>query len=108
MGTQVAGTTAWMSPERLIGEQSDESTDVFSYGVILWELVTRQIPWHGLSNLQIIARVGHAGERLTLPDNSPKGCPPRFFSLIRDCWEDSQLKRPKFVAILATLRDMTK
>lgn len=63
-----------MSPERLRGEQSDEKTDVFSFGVVLWEILTRKGPWDGLSNIQIIARVGHAEERLTLPDTPPKGC----------------------------------
>mmetsp|Transcript_19776 Transcript_19776/g.27601 ORF Transcript_19776/g.27601 Transcript_19776/m.27601 type:complete len:666 (+) Transcript_19776:74-2071(+) len=106
MGTEIVGTAAWMCPARLLREESDEKTDVFSYGVILWELLNRKIPWEGLSNMQIIARVGHAGERLPLPDSPPKGCPNGFVNLIRDCWETHGVKRPSFEVILQSLRDM--
>lgn len=65
MGTDLVGTAAWMCPARLLCEETDEKTDVFSYGVILWELLNRKvcfdiwclltnkIPWEGLSNMQV-------------------------------------------------------
>lgn len=43
----------WMAPEFLRGEPSDEKSDVYSFGVILWELVTMQQPWNGLSPAQV-------------------------------------------------------
>jgi len=102
MGTELAGTAGWMSPERLRGEESDPSTDVFSYGVVLWEIMYRKLPWEGLSNIQIIARVGHAGERLPLDDIS-KGCPSTYVSVIKDTWST---RRPTFETILQQLRDI--
>jgi len=106
MGVKLVGTPGWMSPERLLEEESDERTDVFSFGVVLWEFLNRKYPWEGLSNIQIVARVGHAGERLPLPDQVPKGCPPGYLSLIRDCWETYPSKRPPFSQILKVLREM--
>jgi serine/threonine-protein kinase CTR1 len=53
MGTELVGTAAYMSPERLREEQSDEKTDVFAFGVMLWELLQRKIPWEGLTNIQV-------------------------------------------------------
>jgi len=106
MGTELVGTAAYMPPERLREEQSDEKTDVFSFGVMLWELLTRKIPWEGLTNIQIVARVGYAAEFLPLPDSIPKGCPPGIISMIKDCWEPYPIKRPSFETILKQLREM--
>ncbi|KAG0476354.1 hypothetical protein HPP92_013195 [Vanilla planifolia] len=44
----VGGTAEWMAPEFLRGERTDEKSDVFSFGVVLWELLTMQQPWRGL------------------------------------------------------------
>lgn len=43
----------WMAPEFLWGEPSNEKCDVYSFGVILWELITMQQPWNGLSPAQV-------------------------------------------------------
>jgi len=106
IGEETAGTAPWMCPARLCGEDTDEKTDVFSYGVVLWELLNRKIPWEGLSNIQIVARVGHAGERLPLPEVIPKGCPNGFISMIRDCWETHTIKRPSFEQIISQMREI--
>jgi len=42
-----------MAPEFLRGEPSNEKADVYSFGVILWELVTMQQPWSGLNPPQV-------------------------------------------------------
>jgi len=47
----------WMAPEFLRGEPSNEKSDVYSFGVIVWELVTMQQPWTGLSPAQVFANL---------------------------------------------------
>lgn len=47
------GTPEWMAPEILRNEPSDEKADVYSYGVVLYELVTNQEPWTSLNPMQV-------------------------------------------------------
>lgn len=65
------GTPAWMAPEVLRGDPYGLEADVFSFGVIVWELISRSQPWEELSPFQIIATVGHEGARLPLPTPPP-------------------------------------
>ncbi|KAK6787573.1 hypothetical protein RDI58_016098 [Solanum bulbocastanum] len=49
-----AGTAEWMAPEVLRNEPSNEKCDVYSFGVILWELCTLQQPWGGMNPMQVV------------------------------------------------------
>ncbi|PWA41625.1 serine/threonine-protein kinase, active site protein [Artemisia annua] len=46
------GTPQWMAPEVLRNEQADEKSDIYSFGVVLWELTTEKIPWDTLNSMQ--------------------------------------------------------
>lgn len=61
------GTPHWMAPEILRGEKFVESSDVYSYGVILWEMVCNEIPFMGRTNPQITGIVGYFKEKLSVP-----------------------------------------
>mmetsp|Transcript_41089 Transcript_41089/g.36427 ORF Transcript_41089/g.36427 Transcript_41089/m.36427 type:complete len:111 (-) Transcript_41089:248-580(-) len=53
------GTPHWMAPEIMREEGYDEASDVYSYGMILWEMIARKIPYWGMKVTQIVGSVGY-------------------------------------------------
>ncbi|KAI4321443.1 hypothetical protein MLD38_034823 [Melastoma candidum] len=100
----VAGTPEWMAPEFLRGEPSNEKSDVYSFGVILWELVTLQQPWSGLSPAQVVGAVAFQNRRLAIPPNTS----PALASLMESCWADDLTQRPSFASIVESLKRLLK
>ncbi|KAG8048968.1 hypothetical protein GUJ93_ZPchr0009g802 [Zizania palustris] len=98
------GTPQWMAPEVLRSEPSDEKSDVYSYGVILWELVTQKIPWENLNTMQVIGAVGFMNHRLEIPSETD----PQWTSLILSCWESDPQRRPSFQELLERLRELQR
>ncbi|XP_073270471.1 probable serine/threonine-protein kinase SIS8 isoform X2 [Primulina huaijiensis] len=99
-----AGTAEWMAPEILRNEPSNEKCDVYSFGVILWELFTLQQPWLGMNPMQVVGAVGFQHRRLEIPDNMD----PFVANLIRKCWQTDPMLRPSFTEIMALLKPLQK
>jgi serine/threonine protein kinase len=93
-----AGTPEWMAPELIRNEPFDEKCDIFSFGVMMWELWTLNRPWEGVPPERVVYSVAHEGSRLEIPEG-PLG------SLISDCWAESH-ERPSCDEILSRLVDM--
>ncbi|KAJ4459022.1 putative protein kinase [Paratrimastix pyriformis] len=95
--TTAAGTPAWSAPEVLRGDRSWLPSDVFSFGVVLWELFTRQTPWEGVPPLRVMMTVTQ-GARLPVPPPpaaaGEPGCQPLVGDLIRACFEERPEARP--------------
>ncbi|OVA01750.1 Protein kinase domain [Macleaya cordata] len=99
-----AGTAEWMAPEVLRNEPSDEKCDVYSFGVILWELSTLQQPWGGMNPMQVVGAVGFQHRRLDVPDDMD----PVVADIIRKCWQTDPKLRPSFSEIMAALKPLQK
>jgi len=99
-----AGTYHWMAPEVLDGHSYDEKVDVYSYGICLYELVARRIPYDnsGLEPVSIAVAVSR-GRR---PDMSflPWDCPADLRFTMECCWAHCATGRPGFDTILETLK----
>ena len=88
-----------MAPEVLRNEPANEKCDVYSFGVILWELATMMIPWKGLNPMQVVGAVGFQNKRLEIPDNVN----PAVAQIIRDCWQMEPHLRPSFAQLMSRL-----
>ncbi|XP_030642778.1 mitogen-activated protein kinase kinase kinase 20 [Chanos chanos] len=100
----LVGTFPWMAPEVIQSLPVSDTCDTYSYGVVLWEMLTREIPFKGLEGLQVAWLVVEKNERLTVPSS----CPASFASLLKSCWLTDPKDRPVFKQILTTLDSMCK
>lgn len=94
-----AGTYAWMAPEVIKNSTFSKASDVWSYGVLLWELLTGETPYKGIDTLAVA--YGVAVNKLTLP--IPSTCPQPWRELMEKCWESDPHRRPSFEQILDDL-----
>lgn len=90
----------WTAPESLKEEgQFSEKSDVWSFGVILWELVTlAKAPYQAIDNSKMEQHL-QAGQRLP----QPSSCPYDLYLLMKNCWESNRLERPTFSLLLKQL-----
>ncbi|KAF6174869.1 hypothetical protein GIB67_026357 [Kingdonia uniflora] len=96
----MGGTAEWMAPEVLRNEPSNEKCDVFSFGVILWELATMRVPWSGMMSMQVVGAVGFQNRRLEIPEDVD----PKIAKIIRDCWQSDPSLRPSFSQLMFILK----
>eukprot|EP00064_Thunnus_orientalis_P006116 superscaffoldBa00000622_g6131 len=87
---------AWCAPESLRVGSFSHSSDVWMFGVTLWEMFTYcEEPWFGLSGRQILWRVEREGERL----EKPPDCPQELYVVMRKCWACNPVDRPSFAQL---------
>uniref|UniRef100_A0A8C3AM25 mitogen-activated protein kinase kinase kinase n=1 Tax=Cyclopterus lumpus TaxID=8103 RepID=A0A8C3AM25_CYCLU len=94
-----AGTVAWMAPEVIRNEPVSEKVDIWSFGVVLWELLTGEIPYKDVDSSAIIWGVGSNSLHLPVPST----CPDGFKILMKQTWQSKPRNRPSFRQILLHL-----
>ncbi|CAI5778927.1 focal adhesion kinase 1 isoform X12 [Podarcis lilfordi] len=89
----------WMAPESINFRRFTSASDVWMFGVCMWEILMHGIkPFQGVKNNDVIGRIEN-GERLPMPPN----CPPTLYSLMTKCWAYDPSRRPRFTELKAQL-----
>ncbi|XP_031400791.1 serine/threonine-protein kinase STY17-like isoform X2 [Punica granatum] len=102
--TAETGTYRWMAPEVIGHKKYDHKADVFSFGVLLWELLTGELPYAYLTPLQAAVGVVQKGLRPTIPKHTN----PKLAELLQRCWQRDTKLRPDFGEILEILQQITR
>lgn len=94
----------WMAPESLADGIFTNQSDVWSYGVVLWEISTlAEQPYQGLANEQVLQYV-LKGELLA----KPQSCPDILHRLMLACWQKRPINRPTFLRLVGILDSLTE
>eukprot|EP00803_Ostreobium_quekettii_P004022 evm.model.scf_590.2 EVM.evm.TU.scf_590.2 scf_590:11350-17425(+) len=104
MGRPAIGTDLWMAPEIHEGQPHNFDSDVFSFGVVMYELASQDWPYRGVSAVQIVGRKRKGNPPCSLPAD----CPPKLKDLLRKCIDPSPIRRPSMVDVCSTLKELLK
>ncbi|XP_070623435.1 non-receptor tyrosine-protein kinase TNK1 isoform X2 [Erythrolamprus reginae] len=94
---------AWCAPESLRQGIFTSASDVWMFGVTLWEMFSYcEEPWVGLSGRQIMIKIDREGGRLERTED----CPKSIYALALKCWAHNPEERPKFREIIHLLQEL--
>uniref|UniRef100_A0A383VBX5 Protein kinase domain-containing protein n=1 Tax=Tetradesmus obliquus TaxID=3088 RepID=A0A383VBX5_TETOB len=97
--TASMGTITHMAPEVLRSGHMSTAADVYSFGIMMWEVYTNQQAHQGLHYGAVVERVVVRGERPKVPTDMPN----EYSLLMRSCWDGDAAKRPNFAQVITCL-----
>ena len=89
-----------MAPEVIRHESYSSNADVYSFGIVLWQLITRSVPFAAMTPIQTAYAVAH-GHRPEIPPSTPR----ELRKIVESCWDEDSQKRPSFLVVAMSLAD---
>jgi len=96
--TAETGTYRQMAPEVIMHKPYDHKCDVYSFGILLWEILHRQLPFEGLAPLQAAFAVAMQGARPAMALSEVFG---QYEAVITACWDTDATRRPEMGEVVA-------
>jgi serine/threonine protein kinase len=95
---QLQGSPCWMAPELIVGAPCSRTTDVWSVGGVLLEMLTGAPPWHGVARnaFQLMSKIASSAGPPPMPDSAP----PALRDLLLRCFEREAAKRPSTAELI--------
>eukprot|EP00884_Botryococcus_braunii_P005423 jgi/Botrbrau1/14882/Bobra.0248s0001.1 len=110
--TNSAENPRWMAPEVIGGGKHSKASDMYAFGMILWELLTWETPWHDMKAPQIVVALLNRKERPEVPED-PSRLPggtfvgmDKYIQHIQRAWAERPEDRPSFESSITELRSL--
>jgi predicted Ser/Thr protein kinase len=95
------GPVRYMAPESIASKRFNEATDAFAFGVLMWEVTHRSLPFADLDSFEVATSVVNGSLRLTV--DPQQVCSDELVHLMQQCWVADAALRPSFPQLLAVL-----
>lgn len=100
--TGMTGSLRYMAPETALRKPYTEKVDVYSFGILVWQMARDRVPFKGFNKDEFLKNVSLEGERPKLDSSWPSS----FSNLLTRCWHQDPLQRPSFASIVEELDRM--